>query len=160
MNIIITFFIHPHPTERNVKMNVFWWITIGGAAIAVICLIIAVGFGIAKGSAVDNTLGALFSISVSVVVVCFIFALSTDSRRAKEQQKKHLQKIGFSYVNINSEDEAVVSMPAHAKGCRLKLEKDSKFWILSLPKDQSHAITTANEVALWPSVVEWCKQPQ
>lgn len=141
-------------------MNVFWWIAIACLVITVLCIVIAVVFDTTKGSAVDDTLGALCGIAIAVGAVCFIFGIEHHDSGTKDQQKKHLQKIGFSYVNVDDRDEAVVSMPTHAKGCRLKLEKDGKFWALRLPKDQTRSITTAKEVASWPSIVEWCKQPQ
>ncbi len=141
-------------------MNVFLWIAIACTAVVIICVLLAIAFDTDTGSVADDTLGIICIVAFIAAIACFIIGFISDNHETIDQQKKNLQKIGFSYVNVDYADEAVVSMPTYAKGCRLKLEKDGKFWLLRLPKDQTRSITTAKEVASWPSVVEWCKQPQ
>lgn len=139
-------------------MNVLLWIAVGFLVVLVIAFIVSLCAP--SYSSADEVAGGVIFVAFVLTVIFGLAGIFVDEHQTKKEQKRDLQKIGFSYVNVTSVSHAVVSMPTRAKGCRLKLERDGNFWVLRLPKDHTRSITTADEVAMWPSVVEWCKQPQ
>ncbi len=142
-------------------MNVFWWIAVGCLVVVFIAIISAIIIAaVAPASSADEGAVAVFVIALVLAVIFGFAGLLLHEHQTENERKRDLQKIGFSYVIVTSENSAEVSMPTRAKGCRIKLERDGNFWVLRVPKDQTRSITTADEVAMWPSVVEWCKQPQ
>ncbi len=139
-------------------MNVFWWIALGCLAAVFICFIVAVS--VPKYSDVGDNAGLLAVVALVLLVIFAILGAVEDDDRTKSEQKRELQKAGFSYVNVDYANAAVVSIPKYAKGCRLKIEKVDNSWVLVRPKDQTRSIVSAADTARWPSIVDWCGQPQ
>lgn len=139
-------------------MNIVWWAAVACAVVAIVGLVVA--FTSEDNSNTQDIAGFCVGVGLVCAIVLFLAGSFVEDSLVQKQQKKELQAVGFTYVNVDALDAAVVSMPQHNKGCRLKLEKTDKFWMLLLPKDQTRSVVSAADTAKWPSIIDWCGQPK